>query len=264
MLHLGFRAHTRSAMAVNHLISRVGQDTLRGGRRDFAHPTEAPQRFQQYGNEPRVLLFYSPLARRWRAFSLFQRLLQDEKRDEPAIAAKPADAESTPRATPEVNDRRRRRPACAHARCRESKPSMRPEFSVSRSPVHPRRLLDDAPRELTRDPARNARSTCIAFKQSVARDMEVEIIPEGVDLDESIDHFPQARKSMIDYGITDPVEPESVRPGDRAYQRQDPHHRPAPPNHAQSRHVSLDAHPNGAHAAFRVDARLESCRPGCR
>ena len=72
---------------------------------------------------------------------------------------------------------------------------MRPEFQrIQITPSILDRLLDDAPRELTEGSMQRA-FDLHRLKQSVARDMEALLNSRSVDLDESIDHFPQARKN---------------------------------------------------------------------
>ena len=136
---------------------------------------------------------------------------------------------------------------------------MRPEFQrIQITPSILDRLLDDAPRELTEGSMQRA-FDLHRLKQSVARDMEALLNSRSVDLDESIDHFPQARHSMLDYGITDLSSLSLLDPGDRAYLRDKiritvQRHEPRL-GHVT---VSLDA-PSGTERMlrFRVDARLE-------
>ena len=135
---------------------------------------------------------------------------------------------------------------------------MRPEFQrIQITPSILDRLLDDAPRELTEGSMQRS-FDLHRLKQSVARDMEALLNSRSVDLDESIDHFPQARNSMIDYGITDLSSLSLLDPGDRAYLRDKiriaiQKHEPR----LDAVSVSLDT-PNGTERMlrFRVDAYL--------
>lgn len=80
------------------------------------------------------------------------------------------------------------------------------------------RLLDDQPRE------QQESQSLFAFdlgklKQAVARDMEALLNSRNVDLDQALERYPQARDSMIDFGITDLSSLSLLDPGDRAYLR---------------------------------------------
>ena len=97
------------------------------------------------------------------------------------------------------------------------------------------------------------------LKQAVARGMGALLNARSVGLGESIEQYPQARNSMIDYGITDLSSLSLLDPGDRAYLRDKiritvQRHEPRLGHIA----VSLDA-PAGTERMlrFRVDARLE-------
>jgi type VI secretion system protein ImpF len=120
------------------------------------------------------------------------------------------------------------------------------------------RLLDDQPRE------QQENQSLFAFdlgklKQAVARDMEALLNSRNVDLDQALERFPQARNSMIDFGITDLSSLSLLDPGDRAYLRDKiritvERHEPR----LGRIRVSLDA-PSGTERMlrFRVDAILK-------
>jgi type VI secretion system protein ImpF len=120
------------------------------------------------------------------------------------------------------------------------------------------RLLDDQPRE------HQENQSLFAFdlgklKQAVARDMEALLNSRNVDLDQALERFPQARNSMIDFGITDLSSLSLLDPGDRAYLRDKiritvERHEPR----LGRIRVSLDA-PSGTERMlrFRVDAILK-------
>ena len=136
---------------------------------------------------------------------------------------------------------------------------MRPEFQrIQITPSVLDRLLDDAPREQVEGPVHRS-FDLQRLKQAVARDMEALLNARSADLAADIDHYPQARNSMIDYGITDLSSLSLLDPGDRAYLRDKiritvQRHEPRL-GHIT---VSLDA-PAGTERMlrFRVDARLE-------
>lgn len=136
---------------------------------------------------------------------------------------------------------------------------MRPELQhIQITPSILDRLLDDAPREQA-EAASHRSFDLHRLKQAVARDMEALLNSRSVDLDDSIDSFPQARNSMIDYGITDLSSLSLLDPGDRAYLR-DKIRLTVQRHEPRLGHitVSLDA-PSGTERMlrFRVDARLE-------
>jgi len=120
------------------------------------------------------------------------------------------------------------------------------------------RLLDDQPRE------QQDHQSLFAFdlaklKQAVARDMEALLNSRNVDLDQALERFPQARNSMLDFGITDLSSLSLLDPGDRAYLRDKiritvERHEPR----LGRIRVSLDA-PSGTERMlrFRVDAILK-------
>ena len=120
------------------------------------------------------------------------------------------------------------------------------------------RLLDDQPKIQIESQAQRF-FDLNRLKRAVARDMEALLNSRCVDLDDDIEHYPQARNSMIDYGITDLSSLSLLDPGDRAYLRDKirltvQRHEPRLGHIA----VSLDA-PAGTERMlrFRVDARLE-------
>ena len=96
---------------------------------------------------------------------------------------------------------------------------MRPErHRINITPSVLDRLLDDKPKE-------QAEGQSLLYfdlsrlKRAVARDMEALLNSRCVDLDEEIQRYPQARNSMIDYGITDLSSLSLLDPSDRAYLR---------------------------------------------
>jgi type VI secretion system protein ImpF len=135
---------------------------------------------------------------------------------------------------------------------------MRPEFQrLLITPSVLDRLLDDNPKEPLENPSQQSFDLS-RLKRSVARDMEALLNSRSVDLDEEIDHYPQARNSMIDFGITDLSSLSLLDPGDRAYLRDKiritvERHEPR----LGKIHVSLEA-PAGTERMlrFRVDAIL--------
>lgn len=120
------------------------------------------------------------------------------------------------------------------------------------------RLLDDTPRAQVEGPGQQT-FDLHCLKRAVARDMEALLNARRVDLDDLINLYPQARNSMIDYGITDLSSLSFLDPGDRAYLRDKiritvERHEPR----LGSVRVSLDA-PLGTERMlrFRVDAILK-------
>lgn len=120
------------------------------------------------------------------------------------------------------------------------------------------RLLDDNPKIQTESQG-PFHFDIVRLKQAIARDMEALLNSRSIDLDNDIERYPQARNSMIDYGITDLSSLSLLDPGDRAYLRDKiritvQRHEPRLGHIA----VSLDA-PAGTERMlrFRVDARLE-------
>jgi len=120
------------------------------------------------------------------------------------------------------------------------------------------RLLDDKPKEQV-EGAGQRTFDLHRLKKAVARDMEALLNSRCVDLDDAIDQYPQARNSMIDFGITDLSSLSLLDPSDRAYLRDKiritvQRHEPR----LGTVHVSLDA-PSATERMlrFRVDAVLE-------
>jgi len=120
------------------------------------------------------------------------------------------------------------------------------------------RLLDDQPRE-QQDYQSLFAFDLAKLKQAVARDMEALLNSRNVDLDQALERFPQARNSMLDFGITDLSSLSLLDPGDRAYLRDKiritvERHEPR----LGRIRVSLDA-PSGTERMlrFRVDAILK-------
>ena len=120
------------------------------------------------------------------------------------------------------------------------------------------RLLDDNPKIQTESQG-PFHFDIVRLKLAIARDMEALLNSRSIDLDNDIERYPQARNSMIDYGITDLSSLSLLDPGDRAYLRDKiritvQRHEPRLGHIA----VSLDA-PAGTERMlrFRVDARLE-------
>lgn len=80
------------------------------------------------------------------------------------------------------------------------------------------RLLDDQPKVQIESQMQHF-FDLNRLKKAVARDMEALLNSRCVDLDEEIERYPQARNSMIDFGITDLSSLSLLDPGDRAYLR---------------------------------------------
>ena len=80
------------------------------------------------------------------------------------------------------------------------------------------RLLDDTPKVQVENQGQYSFDIS-RLKRAVARDMEALLNSRSVDLDNDIERFPQARNSVIDYGITDLSSLSLLDPGDRAYLR---------------------------------------------
>lgn len=120
------------------------------------------------------------------------------------------------------------------------------------------RLLDDKPKDLE-ERHFHLSFDLHALKRAVARDMEALLNARRVDSSGNLDSYPNARHSMIDFGITDLSSLSLLDPDDRAYLRDKI-------RVAIERHeprlgkvvVNLDA-PAGTERMlrFRVDARLE-------
>lgn len=120
------------------------------------------------------------------------------------------------------------------------------------------RLLDDKPGEQQESQSQQS-FDLNRLKRAVARDMEALLNSRSVDPDEDIERYPQARNSMIDFGITDLSSLSLLDPGDRAYLRDKiritvERHEPR----LGKIRVSLDA-PAGTERMlrFRVDALLK-------
>jgi len=119
------------------------------------------------------------------------------------------------------------------------------------------RLLDDWPKEQV-EAQGQPHFDLNLLKRAVARDMEALLNARSVDLDRDIEAYPQARNSMLDFGITDLSSLSLLDPGDRGYLRDkirvtvERHE----PRLARVR-VSLDA-PSGTERMlrFQVDAIL--------
>lgn len=120
------------------------------------------------------------------------------------------------------------------------------------------RLLDDQPREQVEGPLQLSYDVN-RLKRSVARDLEALLNSRSVDLDDDIERYPQARQSVIDFGITDLSSLSLLDPGDRAYLRDKiritvERHEPR----LGKVRVSLDAPAgNERMLRFRVDALLK-------
>ncbi len=80
------------------------------------------------------------------------------------------------------------------------------------------RLLDDNPKVQTESQG-HFHFDIVRLKQAIARDMEALLNSRSIDLDNDIERYPQARNSVIDYGITDLSSLSLLDPGDRAYLR---------------------------------------------
>lgn len=120
------------------------------------------------------------------------------------------------------------------------------------------RLLDDNPREQA-ESLLQQNYDLNRLKRSVARDLEALLNSRSVDLDDDIGRYPQARNSVVDFGITDLSSLSLLDPGDRAYLRDKiritvERHEPR----LGKVRVSLDA-PEGNERMlrFRVDALLK-------
>lgn len=129
------------------------------------------------------------------------------------------------------------------------------------------RLLDDKPKETEEFPLLQA-FDIRALKRAVARDIESLLNTRCLDTDEQLDGFPNARASMLDFGITDLSSLSLLDPGDQAYLRDKiriaiQRHEPR----LGSVSVRLDS-PKGTERMlrFRVDAHLEAAptRPPVR
>ena len=121
------------------------------------------------------------------------------------------------------------------------------------------RLLDDKPKESVEAPGQPAFDLQL-LKRAVARDLEALLNTRSVDLDEEIEQFPQARTSMLDFGITDLSSLSLLDPDDRSQLRDKirltvERHEPR----LGRVRVSLDAPAgNERMLRFRVDAILKA------
>lgn len=137
---------------------------------------------------------------------------------------------------------------------------MRPERQrTSITPSVLDRLLDEKPKEQV-EGHNPFHFDLSRLKRSVARDLEALLNSRCVDLDDDIQRHPQARNSMIDFGITDLSSLSLLDPSDRAYLRDKiritvERHEPR----LGTIRVSLDT-PNGTERMlrFRVDALLKA------
>ena len=119
------------------------------------------------------------------------------------------------------------------------------------------RLLDDLP-QITTESVSEMHLDISRYKQAVARDLESLLNSRRVDFEERIESMPQARHSILTYGITDLSSLSLLDPGAQGYLR-------GQIKTAIERHeprlsrvrVSLDA-PKGRdrQLRFRVDAVL--------
>ncbi len=80
------------------------------------------------------------------------------------------------------------------------------------------KLLDDNPREPTESDAAMY-FDLRKFKQAVARDLDALLNSRCVDLNDDIERYPHARKSMINFGIIDLSSLSLLNPDDRALLR---------------------------------------------
>jgi type VI secretion system protein ImpF len=80
------------------------------------------------------------------------------------------------------------------------------------------RLLDDDPR-VPADAAGSGYFDLARFKQAVARDLEALLNSRCVDLNEDIERYPHARRSVINFGIIDLSSLSLLDPDDRALLR---------------------------------------------
>ncbi|MGE5386154.1 MAG: type VI secretion system baseplate subunit TssE [Betaproteobacteria bacterium] len=119
------------------------------------------------------------------------------------------------------------------------------------------RLLDDDPK--TQVEHQNMMILDLPrFKQSVARDMEALLNTRNIDFDDEIESYPNARGSMLNFGIIDLSSLSLLDPDDRSYLRDKirvtiERHEPR----LSKVRVSLDV-PDGIERMlrFRVDALL--------
>ena len=119
------------------------------------------------------------------------------------------------------------------------------------------RLLDDTPNVST-EPTSDMHLDLPRYKQTVARDLESLLNSRRVDFEDRIESLPQARRSIMTYGITDLSSLSLLDPGAQAHLRNQiktaiERHEPR----LSRVRVSLDA-PKGRdrQLRFRVDAVL--------
>ncbi len=119
------------------------------------------------------------------------------------------------------------------------------------------RLLDDAP-QVTSESVAEMHLDISRYKQAVARDMESLLNSRCIDFEDRIESLPQARRSILTYGITDLSSLSLLDPGAQGYLRTQiktaiERHEPR----LSRVRVSLDA-PKGhdRQLRFRVDAVL--------
>lgn len=80
------------------------------------------------------------------------------------------------------------------------------------------RLLDDHPKELTETNS-SLQFDLRRFKHAVARDLDALLNSRCVDLDEEIERYPHARRSVVNFGIIDLSSLSLLAPDDRALLR---------------------------------------------
>lgn len=119
------------------------------------------------------------------------------------------------------------------------------------------RLTDDAP-QVSRESVADMHLNIVRYKQAVARDLESLLNSRRVDFEDRIESFPQARSSILTYGITDLSSLSLLDPGAQGHLREQiktaiERHEPR----LTRVRVSLDA-PKGRdrQLRFRVDAVL--------
>ena len=119
------------------------------------------------------------------------------------------------------------------------------------------RLLDDAP-HVTTEPVSEMHLDMPRYKQAVARDLEALLNSRRVDFEDRIESLPEARRSIMTYGITDLSSLSLLDPGAQGHLRSQiktaiERHEPR----LSRVRVSLDA-PKGRdrQLRFRVDAVL--------
>jgi len=124
------------------------------------------------------------------------------------------------------------------------------------------RLMDDLP-QITTESVSEIHLDISRFKQAVARDLESLLNSRRVDFEERIESMPQARRSILTYGITDLSSLSLLDQGAQGYLRTQIKAAIERNEPRLSRvRVSLDA-PKGRdrQLRFRVDAVLTVHRP---